>query len=95
MSEILMTNIFFTITAIASVVLTIVLVIVLIYVIKLVKKINGIADVVGDETVKIVSDIDDVRDSVREHVSVIKGVASAAFMKKMIETIFTKSNKKK
>lgn len=90
MSEILMTNIFFVITAISSVVVAIVLVVLLVYLIKLVKKMNRITDTVETETVKIIADVEEARIAVKQHIGVVKGVASAAVMKKIVEKIFTK-----
>lgn len=85
-----MTNIFFMITALSSIILTCVFVIILVYIIKFIKKLNRITDAVEDETVKILHDIDDVRESVKKHVQVAKGVASAAFIKKIVESMFNK-----
>lgn len=90
MGDILMTNIFFMITALSSVVLTLMLSILLIYTIRFIKKINRITDAVSDETVKILHDVEEVRESVKKHIQIAKGVASAAFIKKTIESIFSK-----
>lgn len=89
MNDILMTNIFFLITGISSLITTILLVLVLVYLIKFIKKINSITEKVGDETSKIISDVDDVRVAVKEHVGVIRGVAGAALIKKIVEKIFS------
>lgn len=85
-----MTNIFFLITALSSIVVAISLVILLVYIIKLVKKINRVTDLVETETVKIISDVEEARLAVRQHVGLIKGVASAAVMRKIVEKIFNK-----
>lgn len=90
MNDILMTNIFFGITAISSVITTILLIVVLIYVIKFVKKLTSISETVEEETLRIVSDVEEVRVSVRKNIDVVKGVASAAVMKGLIEKIFNK-----
>lgn len=90
MSDILMTNIFFLITAISSIITTILLVIVLIYAIKLIKKIKNITETVEDETVRIMSDVEDLRVSVKQNIGLIRGVASATFIKSLVEKIFTK-----
>lgn len=78
------------ITALSSILLTVILAVVLVYVVKFIKKINRITDAVETETVKILHDVDEVRESVKKHVQVAKGVASAAFIKKMVESIFNK-----
>lgn len=88
MNEILMTNIFFTITGISSIVIAIVLIVALVYVIKLVKRLSEISDIVKDETIKVVSDVKEVRANVREHVKTAKNTAGAIFVKKMIEKLF-------
>lgn len=90
MNDILMTNIFFMITAISSVILTILVGVALYFLIKLIKKINGISTIVGDETVKVVKDIDEVRQTVKLHATTVKNVASVAFLKKAVEKIFIK-----
>lgn len=90
MNEILMTNIFFLITAVSSVVITIVLIVLLVYMIKLIKKVNRITDTVETETIKIINDVEEARVAVKQHISVVRGVASAAVMKKIVEKIFSK-----
>jgi len=90
MNDILMTNIFFAITAISSIVLTILVSIVLINIIKFTKKIQDISTAVGDQTLKVIEDVEEVRHAVRSHVTTIKTVASAAFVKKIVEKIFNK-----
>lgn len=90
MSEILMTNIFFLITAISSVIITIVLVVLLVYVIRFIKKINRITSAIEHETIKIVGDVDDARLAIKQHIGVVRGVASAAVIKKVVEKIFNK-----
>lgn len=90
MNDILMTNIFFLITAVSSIVVTILLSVCLYFVIKLVKKINSITQVVGDETIKIVADVEEARHVVKEHAKIIKGAATAAVIKKAVDKIFTK-----
>lgn len=91
MNDILMTNIFFFITAVSSVVITIVMIVLLVYIIKFVKKINRITGTVEQETVKIIADVEEARVAVKQHIGVVKGVASAAVMKKIVEKIFTKN----
>lgn len=88
MNEILMTNIFFLITAISSVVITIILIILLVYIIKFIKKINRITGAVENETVKIMEDVEEARLAVRQHIGIVRGVASAAVVKKVVEKIF-------
>ena len=90
MNDILMTNIFFMITAISSVVTTILLVIVLVYVIKFLKHLRNISEIVEDETVKIISDVEEVRTIVKNNIGIVKGVASATFIKGLVEKIFNK-----
>lgn len=90
MNDILMTNIFFLITAISSVITTILLAVVLIYVIKFVKKLQSISATVEEETVKIIGDVEEVRTAVHRNINVVKGVASAAAMKGLVEKIFNK-----
>ena len=90
MSDILMTNIFFMITAISSVITTILLVVVLIYVIKFIKKLHTISGAVEEETVRIIGDVEEVRASVRKNIGVVKGVASAAVMRGLVEKIFNR-----
>ena len=89
MNDILMTNLFFSITAISSIIITIVLIILLIYVIKFIKKINRITSAVEHETIKIMSDVEEARLVVKQHIGVVRGVARATVIKKIIEKIFT------
>jgi hypothetical protein len=93
MNDILMTNIFFTITAVSSVVTTIMLVILSIYGIKLVRKVNDITKVVKDETVKVISDVEEVRGVVKQHVAVAKNVVGATFVKALVEKVLTRNKK--
>lgn len=93
MSDILMTNIFFMITAILSIITTVVLVIALVYLIKLIKKVTTISEVVETETLKVINDVEEVRTTVRENIAIVKGVANATFLKNIIKKIFTRSGK--
>lgn len=93
MNEILMTNIFFMITAISSVITTIMLIILAIYGIKLVRKIDGITQVVKDETVKVISDVEEVRGVVRQHLTVAKNVVGATFVQRLMEKVLTRKDK--
>lgn len=93
MNDILMTNIFFLITAISSIITTILVVMVGIYVIRFIKKINEVTQVVKDETVKVISDVEEVRGAVRQHVTLAKNVASATFIKTLIEKVLTNNKK--
>ena len=88
-----MTNIFFMITAIASIIITIVLVIALVYLIKLIKKITEISNVVETETLKVISDVEEVRATVRENMTLVKGIANASVLKNIVKKIFTRNNK--
>ena len=85
MNDILMTNIFFTITAVSSIITTIAVIIVTVYVVRFVKKVNEVTQVVKDETVKVVGDVEEVRSVVRQHINVAKNVASATFIKTLVE----------
>lgn len=93
MSDILMTNIFFMITAIASIIITIVLVIALVYLIRLIKKVNEISHAVETETLKVISDVQEVRSVVRENMTLVKGIANASVLKNIVKKIFTRNNK--
>lgn len=92
MSDILMTNIFFMITAVASIVITIVLVIALIYLIKLIKKITEISHAVETETLKVISDVEEVRTTVRENIALVKGIANATLLKNIVKKMFNRNN---
>jgi uncharacterized membrane protein len=91
MNDILMTNLFFFITATSSILITIILIILLVYVIKFIKKINRITSVVEQETVKIMNDVEEARSVVKQHIGLVRGVASATVIKKIIEKIFNKN----
>lgn len=93
MSDILMTNIFFMITAISSIIITVVLVIALIYLIKLIKKITTISEAVETETLKVISDVEEVRTTVRENMALVKGIANATLLKNVVKKIFNRTNK--
>jgi hypothetical protein len=93
MNDILMTNIFFIITAISSVITTIMLVVLFVYAIKLVKNINDIAQVVKDETLKVISDVEEVRNVVKQHIAVAKNVVGATFVKTLVEKVLTRYKK--
>ena len=79
MNDILLTNIFFLITALATVVLVVVVVVLLVYVIRLVKKLQSLADIITDEAEKIKNDIDGAREVVQG--ATVVHVLSALFKK--------------
>jgi len=83
MNEILLTNIFFAITAVATVVLTIIVIILLVFIIKLIKKLNYLTQIVTDEAEKITEDIDQAR-------STVKNVAVANIFAFITQKIFGK-----
>lgn len=93
MSDILMTNIFFMITAISSITITVVLVIALIYLIKFIKKVTAISEAVETETLRVISDVEEVRTTVRENMTLVRGITNIALLKKIIKRIFTHKNK--
>ncbi|MAQ77176.1 hypothetical protein CL684_01485 [Candidatus Campbellbacteria bacterium] len=88
MNEILMTNIFFAITGVATIIITIVMVILLIFIIKLVRKVNSISESVQEETVKIIADVEDARLSVKENIHTFKKFGAGIVVSKLIEKIF-------
>ncbi|MBP6925642.1 MAG: hypothetical protein KBC22_01110 [Candidatus Pacebacteria bacterium] len=66
MNDILLTNIFFLVTAVATVVLTIVVVMLLISMIRLVKRLQSLADIITHEVQKVQHDIDQAREAIRD-----------------------------
>jgi ADP-heptose:LPS heptosyltransferase len=60
-------------------------------IIKFIKKINRITSVVEQETVKIMNDVEEARSVVKQHIGLVRGVASATVIKKIIEKIFNKN----
>jgi hypothetical protein len=90
MNDILMTNIFFLITAVSSVITTILLIIVLIYVLKFLKHLRNISEIVKKESVKIVGDVENIRSVVKKNIGVIKSVVNATFIKSLLKKIFNK-----
>jgi hypothetical protein len=93
MNDVLMTNIFFMITAISSLITTILLIVLAIYGIKLMRKVDEVTSAVKDETLKVIGDVEEVRGVVRKHIAIAKNVASATFVKTLIEKILTRNNK--
>ncbi len=94
MSDILMTNIFFMITAISSVVITLILIILLVYLIRLVRKIHHIAYQVDEETSRVVKDVEDLRVSLRGSISTAKNIMSAHFVQNLVEKLINNKSKK-
>lgn len=92
MNDILITNIFFVITGISSIIITIVLVIALTYLIRFTRRLNSISKSVQKETLHIIDDVEEVRGAVRQHISVARNVMSAAFVKGLVEKLFTGNN---
>jgi len=91
MNEILMTNIFFMITALSSIVITIVLVIALVYIIKIVKRVERISDAVETETLKIIDDVDDARVSLKKQVQQLNGGAFTVIAKAIVQKLFNRN----
>jgi hypothetical protein len=83
-NDILLTNIFFLVTAVATVILTIAVVMLLISMRRLVKKLQVLADIVTDEAKKVQSDIDEAREAVRgvAILHVLSALAKKLFGKK-------------
>lgn len=92
MNDVLMTNIFFMITAIATIIITIVLVIFVVYLVRFMKRVDALSRDVHEETLNIISDVEEVRTAVRQHVAIAKNVVGAAFIKGLVEKIFTRNN---
>jgi len=65
MNDILMTNIFFAITAVASIVVAVALVVLLVYIIKLVKRLHYLVDIVGNQLEKVSDDVDSARSAIK------------------------------
>ena len=91
MNDILMTNIFFMITAVATVIITVVLVIALVYIIKIIRRVERIGEAVELETLKIIDDVEDARVSVKKQVQHIKGTGVVLFTKALVEKLFNRN----
>ncbi len=92
MNDVLMTNIFFTITAISSIVTTFILIIALIFFIRLVKRLDTVTKSVQNETLKIIEDVEEVRSSIKNNISMAKNIIGASFIKGLVERFFTSHN---
>lgn len=85
MNEILMTNIFFCITAIAVILLTIAVIILLVYVIRLVNKIHALTSIITDEAEKITQDIGNVRDTAK---ATMASIAAGKLLRFISQKVF-------
>lgn len=90
-----MTNIFFAITAVSSVITTTLLIVALYFLIKILKKGKNVVDTVSRETELIIEDVEEVRSSVKRHAKTVKEFATVAFIKKTIDMFLKNESRKK
>lgn len=94
MNDILLTNIFFAITAIATVTLTIIVIVLLAYLIKLVRKIGKLTDMVTEEAERVIEDVEAMRETVHEGAAMAKNLAIAKIFRFFSSMVFGGKNKK-
>jgi biopolymer transport protein ExbB/TolQ len=92
MTDILMTNIFFMITALSLAIITGVLVIALVYLIRVLRRLDSISQKIENEALDVINDVQEVRLSVRKHVNIAQGLMSASFIKGLVEKLFNSHN---
>lgn len=94
MNEILLTNIFFAITALATVILTIIVAVLLMYLIKLVRKVEKLTDIVTGEAERIIEDVEAMRETIHEGAAMAKNLAVAKIFRFFSKMVFGGKNKK-